>query len=400
MRSAYEKGFDVVTLTDCVAATSEAEHENAIKYDYPMFSRPMTSDGVHGHAEGRGGHRRLEPRLLREGTTEPLDPFAPSAVGFTQRLSPRRTAGGQESLRTSANGRRSLSWIWLGVAVVAFAILLQAWASIQEARRAREALRGIASIQAADERTREQIVALRIENETRADFWGDFANSLVPLAAPLAALAGGTFAFVRYLDTRNSERVDREALSLSGVLDNLGSERRQARAFGAGSLQHYLTEDQSAHRLTALSALVATARFEEDAEVIRSLRITAGRALGEMPSSVLRQVSWQGVKLPRIEVQGADLSQLDFRDAVLDDGTFVDCSFAGSQLQNAKLRGVDLTRAGLRGANLAYSDLAGATLKDAKLQTAVLNNLLVQDVDLEGADSRAQASIRRQWSGS
>ncbi len=43
MRSAYEKGFDVVTLTDCVAATSQAEHDNAIQYDYPMFSKPMTS---------------------------------------------------------------------------------------------------------------------------------------------------------------------------------------------------------------------------------------------------------------------------------------------------------------------------------------------------------------------
>ncbi len=43
MRSAYERGYDVVTLTDCVGATSAEEHANAIKYDYPMFSRPMTS---------------------------------------------------------------------------------------------------------------------------------------------------------------------------------------------------------------------------------------------------------------------------------------------------------------------------------------------------------------------
>lgn len=43
MRSAYERGFEVVTLTDCVAATSPEEHANAIKYDYPMFSKPMTS---------------------------------------------------------------------------------------------------------------------------------------------------------------------------------------------------------------------------------------------------------------------------------------------------------------------------------------------------------------------
>jgi ureidoacrylate peracid hydrolase len=43
MRSAYENGYQVITLNDCVAATSVEEHENAIKYDYPMFSTPMTS---------------------------------------------------------------------------------------------------------------------------------------------------------------------------------------------------------------------------------------------------------------------------------------------------------------------------------------------------------------------
>jgi nicotinamidase-related amidase len=44
MRSAYEKGFEVITLTDCVGATSMAEHDNAIAYDYPMFSKPMTAE--------------------------------------------------------------------------------------------------------------------------------------------------------------------------------------------------------------------------------------------------------------------------------------------------------------------------------------------------------------------
>ena len=43
MRSAYERGYEVITLSDCVAATSQAEHDNALKYDYPMFSKPMTT---------------------------------------------------------------------------------------------------------------------------------------------------------------------------------------------------------------------------------------------------------------------------------------------------------------------------------------------------------------------
>ncbi len=52
MRSAYEHGFDVITLTDCVAATSSEEHKNALKYDYPMFSKPMPSSEFIAHLGG------------------------------------------------------------------------------------------------------------------------------------------------------------------------------------------------------------------------------------------------------------------------------------------------------------------------------------------------------------
>lgn len=52
MRSAYERGFEVVTLTDCVAATSQEEHANAVKYDYPMFSKPMTGEEFAGQLSG------------------------------------------------------------------------------------------------------------------------------------------------------------------------------------------------------------------------------------------------------------------------------------------------------------------------------------------------------------
>lgn len=46
MRSAYENGYRVITVTDCVAATSAEEHDNAISYDYPMFSLPVESSQV------------------------------------------------------------------------------------------------------------------------------------------------------------------------------------------------------------------------------------------------------------------------------------------------------------------------------------------------------------------
>merc|ERR1712217_903247 len=43
MRSAFEKGFNVVTLTDCCATTSIDAHDGAAKGTFGMFSNPMTA---------------------------------------------------------------------------------------------------------------------------------------------------------------------------------------------------------------------------------------------------------------------------------------------------------------------------------------------------------------------
>ena len=52
MRTGYEKGYQVITLSDCVAATSSEEHENAIRFDYPMFSQVMESGALAGELSG------------------------------------------------------------------------------------------------------------------------------------------------------------------------------------------------------------------------------------------------------------------------------------------------------------------------------------------------------------
>ena len=44
MRTAYEKGYEVVTLKDCTAALSEEEQRAAVDKNYPMFSKPMTHE--------------------------------------------------------------------------------------------------------------------------------------------------------------------------------------------------------------------------------------------------------------------------------------------------------------------------------------------------------------------
>ncbi|MDB6077120.1 MAG: isochorismatase hydrolase [Akkermansiaceae bacterium] len=52
MRTGYERGYQVVTLKDCTAATSQEEHDAAHQFTYPMFSRPMNHDEFLAELEG------------------------------------------------------------------------------------------------------------------------------------------------------------------------------------------------------------------------------------------------------------------------------------------------------------------------------------------------------------
>jgi ureidoacrylate peracid hydrolase len=44
MRTAYEKGYNVITLKDCTATLSEDEQRLAVEKNYPMFSHPVNHD--------------------------------------------------------------------------------------------------------------------------------------------------------------------------------------------------------------------------------------------------------------------------------------------------------------------------------------------------------------------
>jgi nicotinamidase-related amidase len=44
MRSAYERGFDVVTLKDCTATLSQEAQDMALTHNFGMFSHPMNHD--------------------------------------------------------------------------------------------------------------------------------------------------------------------------------------------------------------------------------------------------------------------------------------------------------------------------------------------------------------------
>ena len=53
MRTGYERGFDVITLTDWTATVSEDEQRFAVEKNFPMFSRPMTHEAFLSELAGR-----------------------------------------------------------------------------------------------------------------------------------------------------------------------------------------------------------------------------------------------------------------------------------------------------------------------------------------------------------
>ncbi len=44
MRTAYDQGLEVYTLTDCSATLGDEQQRTAIELDWPMFSKPVTHD--------------------------------------------------------------------------------------------------------------------------------------------------------------------------------------------------------------------------------------------------------------------------------------------------------------------------------------------------------------------
>jgi nicotinamidase-related amidase len=57
MRSGYENGYRVITLSDCTAATSPAGHENAISYDFPTLLLPLSAQEVEAALEAVAAER-------------------------------------------------------------------------------------------------------------------------------------------------------------------------------------------------------------------------------------------------------------------------------------------------------------------------------------------------------
>ena len=119
-----------------------------------------------------------------------------------------------------------------------------------------------------------------------------------------------------------------------------------------------------------------------------------------------KRESFQGLRLPRIDISEAQLPDVDLTEANLTEANLTEANLteanltkanlSNAHLDEANLSGADLTganlsdavltRAGLAGAVLTTANLSGASLVGADLSDAVLSGADLTGADLSGAD--------------
>ena len=266
---------------------------------------------------------------------------------------------------------------------------IQVWGNIEISRHSEEILKQLESLpqdQLANEKARQEVIALRIETETKALFWTGLIGSVGTLVAVFAALIGLWEGLRDYWANREKERLDRAATDLNSMWEGMANSDARVRAGAIVGLQHYLTPDKCEYHLRILSALVVAARLEKDPEVLSTITTTIQQGILQVSWEISHKISWQRVNLKHINLKGQKLSGFDFRDANLEDADLQDCDLSGARFNAANLKGARLDRACLAGANLEYADLAGASLVQADLTECNLDNVKVLNADLKEAN--------------
>lgn len=306
-------------------------------------------------------------------------------------------------------------WIALIVALVALLLIgvgLQIWGAVatrQTVLRDISAPVGAATTDIEREKTRQEAIAERISNDSKALMASNLATGLGAALGLLVTVSGGLLALYGYFDQRAKEaqdrrlseekdrqdrrqseekdRRDRLAKALSEALERLVAAEPRQRVVGAAGLSSFFSDDKEEFHLQAVAALVAAARSEnEPAEVQQSVRLALEEAARTVKHDVLAKLSWQGVRLPGVDLRKRNLSGLDLRDAVLENARLEGARLDGANLTAAKLQGAQLVGATLLGCDLTYADFAGASWAKARLAGATIDGVKLLNLDLADAD--------------
>ncbi len=286
------------------------------------------------------------------------------------------------------------------VGLVLLLTSLQLWISLESQRRSVAVLQDLEAVKTnslADEKTRQDVIAERIDNEQKTIFLQNFLAGFSTTIGIGVALSGAWLGITQYLgirrkeqEDRQKERLDRAATDFNTLWEGITKSDMTARAGSIAGLQQFLSLDKQEFHERVISALALVARMPDNNEVVqRTLTPVIEYAMRHISLETLRKVSWQGLSLRRANFAQLNLSGFDFRDCNFQEVDFRGAILRQTRFNATRFLGSEFDSADLSGANLEYADLASTSLVGANLEGANLRHIKVLHMDLKNAKLRS-----------
>jgi uncharacterized protein YjbI with pentapeptide repeats len=317
----------------------------------------------------------------------------------------------------STEARNKLKWVAVYLALVLALLVLSLLMILKPAWEqpssvlVNDQLQPMDQQQLQDEKLRQEILKLQLENEKLGSFW-ELLPSYATFVTALVAVIGVMVTIWRQINERELDRKQREDDSrrrldekFTSIVSNLGSESSSIQASAAVSIITFLRPEYKAFHDQVFMILLANLKIQHDPTVNDLLIQGFEKAIRiQLPS--LREKDEQFELdlsrsfLHRVDLSGLDLSQADLgfaqlRGANLSDANLHRVRGMEANLEKARLSRANLNEARFRkaqfggaqfhGANLVSADLKETDLKEAQFHQASMQSAHLEKANLSGA---------------
>lgn len=307
----------------------------------------------------------------------------------------------------SARTRGILVWVVasLVLVLVSVVIAISPWRQ-RPAASAGDRLRSMSREQLQDEKLRQEVLKLELENDKRGSFF-ELLPSYATIVTTLIAVIGVFITIWRQTSERELDRQQREDDSLrrlderfTSIVSDLGSESEAVQASAAVSIVTFLKPEYHVFHDQVYTVLLANLKIEHSQAVNRLLVRAFEKAVriglqplrerGEGAELDLARAHLDRIDLSSTDLSEADLGFTELRHANLTEAVLFRARGFGAQLEEARLSRANLNEARLREANLRGAQAHGANfvaadLKDTDLRKVQFHQAKMQAAHLDGA---------------
>lgn len=295
----------------------------------------------------------------------------------------------------------------LSILVLIWIILsVRSTALVRETEQGIEALMAMESDELTNEKLRQEIRNLIIENNQLVSPWQQI-SSYATVFTVIVAIIGVFTTIWKQFSEQQRDRAQREAESLrrldekfSSLVQDLGSDNTSLKVSAVVSLLTFLKEEYAQFHEQVYLVLLANLKIKQDLQVNRLLIRAFEEALRlklekepppeslDLTHTCLYHIDLSNLDLTAADLAFADLQLANFKEARLFRLKGYQTKFIKATFTDANLSEARLNKAVMEYAHLHNTTLVAADLKKTNLQCAQFYGAKMQSAHLEGADLR------------